>query len=65
MKKVTLFVAAFAIAAAFSSCKKAYHCECTVGGITAKSATVEYNKKDAEAAEKSCTANGVCKWVKE
>lgn len=72
MKKISLFVAALTFAAfTMTSCKKSYHCECTVGGMTTKGATVEYNKKDAEAAQKSCesgtnSALGVtCKWVAE
>jgi hypothetical protein len=71
MKKVTLFLSVAALALSFTSCKKTYHCECTVAGITTKGASAEYSKKDADAAKTSCengsnSAFGLtCKWVQE
>jgi len=71
MKKVTLLAAAAIVALSMASCKKTYHCECSAGGFTAKGASVEMNKKDADTYKKSCengsaSAAGVtCKLVKE
>jgi len=45
MKKVALFLSVAALALSFTSCKKSYHCECSVAGITTKGASAEYNKK--------------------
>lgn len=66
MKKVLLFSAAVLVAASsFTSCKKTYHCECTVLGTTTKGASVTLNKSDAETSQKACEASSLCKWVTE
>jgi hypothetical protein len=71
MKKVALFLSVAALALSFTSCKKSYHCECSVAGITTKGASAEYNKKDADAAKTACengsnSAFGVtCKFVED
>lgn len=65
MKKVTLLAAVAFLALSVTSCKKTYHCECTVLGTTVKSASVEYKKADAKTAGDACEATGVCTWVQE
>lgn len=65
MKKVTLLAAVAFLALSVTSCKKTYHCECTVAGFTASSASVEYKKSDAKTAGDACEASGYCKWIEE
>lgn len=65
MKKISILAVAAIAVLSMTSCKKTYHCECTVFGTTVKGSSTELNKKDAKDAEKACTANGICKWVKE
>ncbi len=53
MKKVFTFIAAVAIVASLSSCKKDYTCDCTVtaaGISTTSSSAITAKKSDAESA---------------
>gem|GEM_PF-582832 len=66
MKKVLLFSAAVLfVASSLTSCKKTYHCECSLFGTTVKGASVKLKKSDAKTYKASCTSSGLCTWVTE
>lgn len=65
MKKLSILAIVTFAVLSMTSCKKSYHCECTVFGITSKSASAKYSSGDAKDAQKACESTSVCKWVKE
>jgi hypothetical protein len=48
MKKIAPIAALALLAVAFTSCKKDYSCDCTIGGQTTKNPINDAKKKDAK-----------------
>lgn len=63
MKKL-LVVAAVAVVALSSACKKDYACQCTSGSVTVTGGTFKAKKADAEKSCNVTSAGTTCKAVK-